>query len=478
MKKFLTVALTVAAVALCSSAYAGQIWTDGNGDGLADDSTILAAPSTNVTVGVWFDAQSFVFTNFLAYVEWSGDCISYVSASYVITGGANFPIDNFSHPRAIGFGGSGFNRGGVAHAGNIVLHINTPVSCCVTPIIDVYNPFYVFSQLGAGSAYQLFTTNPGTCYNDIQLPTGACCFPDFSCIAGLTAEQCAAQGGNQWNQDQDCTSCPQPPEFEACCFIDGSCVEAQVGQCPSGSQPQGSGTNCAGVNCPDLRPRQACCFPDGSCVEAIVGECPAGSTPQPVGTNCSPNICPQPPEFEACCFPDGSCVDAIVGQCPPGSLPRGAGTSCATEFCPDIRPREACCFPDGSCVVALLGQCPAGSVGQGAGTNCSPNLCPQPQFQACCFADGSCVDAPAGQCPPGSTPQAIGTSCATFVCPQPPVTGACCRADGTCEDNVEAGNCDGAGETFFPNTPCSQVTCPGGTAVEPSSWGNIKGLYR
>jgi hypothetical protein len=354
MKKFLSVAMTVALVALCSSAYAGQIWTDGNGDGLPDGGpAIVAPPSSNVTVGVWIDAQSFTWTNFLAFIEWpASQCISYVSASYTITGGSTFPIDNFSNPRAVGFGGSGFNQGGVDQIGNATFHINTNVSCCVSPIISTDNPYYTFSQLGSGAAYMLFSTAGSTCYNDVQLPTGACCLPDFSCIPNITASECAAAGGTQWNQGQPCSSCPPPPQFNACCF------------------------------------------------------------------------------------PDGSCVDAQVGQCPAGSTPQAVGTACATFTCQDIRPREACCFPDGSCIVAILGSCPAGSTPQGAGSTCSPN-----------------------------------------ICPQPPVLGACCRSDGSCADNVPQSDCPPPDGTWYPNTPCSQVDC-GGTAVEPTSWGNIKGLYR
>jgi hypothetical protein len=352
MKKFLTVALTAAAVALCSSAFAGQIWTDGNGDGLPDGGPpISAPPSSNVTVGVWFDAQAFTFTNFLAYIEWQGQCVSYVSATYVISGGSNFPIDNFSHPSAIGFGGSGFNRGGVVQVGNATFHVNVPTACCITPIIDQYNPYYVFSQLGAGSAYMLFTTNPGTCYGEAPPLTGACCFTDGSCQI-LTGPECAAQGGIY----------------------------------------RGDGVSCADANC-------------------------------------------EPPATEACCFPDGSCVDANVGQCPAGSQPQGAGTTCAGVNCPDIRPRGACCFPD---------------------FTCQPD-----QLQGDCEAAGGTW--------------LFGEPCTS--CPQPPELGACCLEDGTCIDALTRSQCDANGGLFFPNALCQDVTCPG-NAVEPKSWGNIKGLYR
>jgi hypothetical protein len=301
-------------LASCAPAGAGQIWTDGNGDGLPDGSPPAAPPSTNVTIGVWIDAQSFSWTNFLAYIEWTGQCISYVSASYVISGGSNFPIDNFSHPRGIGFGGSGYAQGGVDHIGNMTLHIDSPVSCCVTPIIDQYNPYYVFSQLGAGSAYMLFSTNPGTCYGCVGCNDGACCFPDGSCVV-VTPAECAAQGGLYRGDNVSCAEaqCDGGPPTEACCFCDGSCVETPVGQCPPNSIPQGQGTTCDPPSCGP--PPVACCFPDGSCITMTpCGECEAaGGVPQ-VGVQCDDIVCPQP-VVGACCLPSSECVDVTEAEC-------------------------------------------------------------------------------------------------------------------------------------------------------------------
>jgi hypothetical protein len=301
------VAVAAAVLALCSGANAGQIWTDGNGDGLPDVDPIVAAPSTNVTVGLWMDAQSFTWTNFLAFVEWQANCISYVSATYVISGGSNFPIDNFSHPRGIGFGGLGYVKSGIDQVGNVVLHIDTPTACCVTPIIDPYNPYYVFSQLTNGSAYMLFTTNPGTCYGGAPPVTGACCFSDGSCQQ-LEGPICTAQGGIYRGDGVSCADANcEPPATEACCFPDGSCVEANVGNCPAGSQPQGAGTTCAGVNCPDIRPRGACCFPDFTCQpDQLQGDCEAAGGTWLFGEPCT--SCPQPPVLGACCV-DGVCID-------------------------------------------------------------------------------------------------------------------------------------------------------------------------
>ena len=352
MKKFLSVAVAVALVALCSSAYAGQIWTDGNGDGLPDGgAAIVAPPSSNVTVGVWIDAQSFTWTNFLAYIEWSGQCISYVSASYVISGGSNFPIDNFSHPRGIGFGGSGYTQGGVDHIGNVTLHVNTPVNCCLTPIIDVYNPYYVFSQLGAGSNYMFFSTNPGSCVGDGP-QTGACCFCDGSCQDGLTAEECVAAEGSYVGDGSECaTAFCDVPGPVVCCFPDGTCSDI-LGICDCADA---GGVIVFAFGCqPGIcQPFEACCFPNGDCEEHRVGNCEPGSVPQGPGTGCVPNSCE--PEFptEACCFPDGSCINGPVGECPPGSTP--VEGRCELFVCPP--PIGACCLPTGECVDATIPEC-------------------------------------------------------------------------------------------------------------------------
>jgi hypothetical protein len=329
-----------------------------------------------VTVGVWIDAQSFTWTNFLAFIEWpASGCISYVSASYVITGGSTFPIDNFSNPMAIGFGGSGFNQGGVDQIGNATFHINTLVSCCVSPIISTDNPYYTFSQLGSGANYMLFSTAGRTCYNDVQAPTGACCLPDFSCIPNLTASECAAAGGTQWNEAQPCSSCPQPPQMEACCFVDGSCVDAVVGNCPAGSQGQGAGTSCATFTCQDIRPREACCFPDGSCVVALLGQCPAGSVGQGAGSTCTPNICPPPPGQGACCFPDFSCQILTAAGCESaGGTYQGDGSDCSA--CPTPPELGACCLPGGNCLDGVTrDQCSASGGTFYPNTPCSQVNC-------------------------------------------------------------------------------------------------------
>jgi hypothetical protein len=311
MKSLLTVSLMIAMTALYGAASAGQIWTDGNGDGLPDENWTPAPPSTNVTIGVWIDAQSFAWTNFLAYVEWIGDC-SYVSASYVISGGSNLPIDNFSHPRGVGFSGFGYTQGGVDQIGTVTLHINSAlVGCCVLPIIDIYNPYYVFSQLAAGSSYMIFVTNPATCYNGDMPAIGACCFCDGSCQV-LTQDQCVAQEG--WYNGDGTTCHPNPCSFNSiCCLPTGVCSEnypmcacEEVGGIPY------PGLTCEQVTCQIST--QACCLPIGICVEETFETCvQLQGAPQGEGTSCDLVDCPSP--FGACCLPAGNCAEMLESQC-------------------------------------------------------------------------------------------------------------------------------------------------------------------
>jgi hypothetical protein len=216
--------------------HAGQIWTDVNADGLPDPSTPYAVgPGSTLTFGLWFDAQSFVATNYLLYVEWTPGSASFERGTYLVYDCGQTPIDDFSHPNGVGFGATECPVSGVEHLVDFTLRIDNPVACCVTPIIDPYNPYYVFSQLGAGSAYMLFTSNPGTCFEAPTEPTEACCFGPWDDCADLSPADCSALLG----------------------------------------YPQGPGTVCAATICPDLPPpRGACCLPDGECLgDYPQGEC-------------------------------------------------------------------------------------------------------------------------------------------------------------------------------------------------------------
>jgi hypothetical protein len=52
---------------------------------------------------------------------------------------------------------------------------------------------------------------------------------------------------------------------------------------------------------------------------------------------------------------------------------------------------------------------------------------------------------------------------AVVDCQEP--TGACCDADANCTNDVEEGDCQDAGETFFVAQDCTEVTCPAPTGA-------------
>jgi hypothetical protein len=279
---FVTAIVIASTFVFCGPALTAQVWTDGDADGLPDAGPYSVAPNTEVTVGLWIDAEAFSWTNYLAYVEWAPGCIQYVGATYVITGGSNFPIDSFSHPNGVGFGGIGFNEGGIDHIGNINLTVVSPIACCVSPIINPKASYYVFSQLGAVTSYTLFSAMTATCYGEPGPLPGACCLPDGSCTI-VTEEGCVAAGGAYLGNGTQCASanCVQ-----ACCYPQGDCLDLDPALCISyGATPQGPGTTCATDGCPAW---QACCFPWGPCRDDIDGAtCTSrGGVPQGPGTTC------------------------------------------------------------------------------------------------------------------------------------------------------------------------------------------------
>lgn len=152
----------------CSAAPAAcaTIWTDANGDGLPD-TTIFNVPANTIdTVDIWIDSESFAWTNYLVYVEHASGAFKRRYAGYSIQGG-NFPIDWFSLPRGVGFGGYGYDNQGVEKIGWFAFKFLGTTALngkCIKPIIDIYNSYGVFSQLGSSESYALFSTASNSCY--------------------------------------------------------------------------------------------------------------------------------------------------------------------------------------------------------------------------------------------------------------------------------------------------------------------------
>lgn len=160
--------LLVALVALPSRARTATIWFDSDGDGLPQQGNLLAVSNgADLTLDVWINSGSFQWTNYLLYLEWDG-CLSLSDPEYVMAGGTNFPIDDFTKPSTIGFGGSGFNEHGSDLIGRVSVQINSPSGCCIKPVIELDEDYNVVTQLGYGESYRLFEDTDGLCFESLD----------------------------------------------------------------------------------------------------------------------------------------------------------------------------------------------------------------------------------------------------------------------------------------------------------------------
>ncbi len=271
---------------------------------------------------------------------------------------------------------------------------------------------------------------------------------------------------------------PGPPAPVACCFPNGSCQDLTPDTCSdAGGAPASIGTSCANFVCPPPPPppgSRACCFADGSCSNLLASDCvAAGGTPRGPGTTCANTICAGAVPI-ACCFADGTCADLPPTACAAaGGAPQGSGSNCASASCPNT---EACCMSNGACADITASACAAaGGASQGANTACATAACPA--AEACCLPDETCAERTPAVCvSQGGTPQGPGSTCATVACPTLP-RGACCLPGGICVADIFAFDCNQAGGTWYPNTPCDPTLCIA-NSVESKTWGQIKGLFR
>jgi hypothetical protein len=164
MRRVITTLFILAVAMLPTAVFAGQIWTDGNGDGLPDTNKLQALPSDNVTVSIWFDTQSFEMTYYQTYIQ-RDPCVQFVGATYEAGGGTTFPIDNFQHPFRTGHARSGLSpTHGVYRVGTITFHVEAPINCCVVPHIDGGDAPYSIIGNNATGGYAFFQSRFGTCW--------------------------------------------------------------------------------------------------------------------------------------------------------------------------------------------------------------------------------------------------------------------------------------------------------------------------
>jgi hypothetical protein len=206
----LVAVLTVALSFPAPRSFAGQVWTDANGDGLPDNRSYFSVPSDLLSVDIWLDTQSFTFTSFRVTVERSGP-VSTAAASYWISGGSNSPIDSTSRPNSLIYSGSGYSAHGVTRIGLLVVHPDQFFPGCapfVSPIIDAQDAFACRLTSGGGSQQFYFQTasssymDSGECFD-----LGACCLPNGSCFETYMYCDCVAAGGQFLGCKTACADC-------------------------------------------------------------------------------------------------------------------------------------------------------------------------------------------------------------------------------------------------------------------------------
>ena len=85
-----------------------------------------------------------------------------------------------------------------------------------------------------------------------SVPTGACCFPDGSCMDDMVQAECEGQGGTYMGHGITCDEVECVPQPQgACCYSDGSCSDDLTqAECEGeGGIYMGDGTTCAEVDC-------------------------------------------------------------------------------------------------------------------------------------------------------------------------------------------------------------------------------------
>lgn len=120
--------------------YIGRVWTDANGDGLADcgpANPLAAVTGEVVSFDVWLDSEDFTWSSFEIWVYWDPSCFEYVSSEYAVIGdGSVSPPTPDPFTGSVGFSGSGFENAGVSRIARIDLRPIASGSCCVVPILD------------------------------------------------------------------------------------------------------------------------------------------------------------------------------------------------------------------------------------------------------------------------------------------------------------------------------------------------------
>jgi len=347
---------------------------------------------------------------------------------------------------------------------------------------------------------QFFPTGAISMKMCFEVPGGACCLGDRSCMDDVTQNACVNDLGGEFLglysicalDDDGCTG------FGACCPDGGPsiCAIKTEAECADDIY-KGDGTSCDPVVDPCDNDTGACCTYDGACsvmneydceidprrdspgvYQGDTAECflQPGNIPRckPLGACCSttnPNICSDVPEDECVLYdcvnatgpdlcPLGYAID-VNGVCPPPVPPVtqrcfrqirsfSEGQPCSHGAC--FGPVGACCLL-GECSVTNRLACEnAGGVFTDMGADgwqaCEilpDNFCETDSngFNkgACCLPNGNCKLVTAPECVSSNGAfQGTGVACSQFICAQ----GACCHLESgvpSCTDDLRPFDC-------------------------------------
>lgn len=291
---------------------------------------------------------------------------------------------------------------------------------------------------------------------------GACCTFQNECL-DTTASQCANMDGSTFFANMTCADGPcGPPPVGACCD-NGACADDMLeDDClNAGRVWAGPNTTCADVPAPC--DTGACCVAN-NCQLLIPSEC-ASQGGQFVGGACTSGLCAPP--SGACCS-GTNCVVTEPANCTEeqGRVYLGDGTTCEGDPCGmGGNPTGACCSETFGCLNDVTAsQCAAsGGLYAGNDTTCSSGIC---DLGACCRGSVCTIEFQLACVQVSGEYLGSGSTCEGFPCGLPP-TGACCRFDGTCENDVVAGACTGSDTWLGAETVCTAGSCtPGACCLE------------
>lgn len=258
---------------------------------------------------------------------------------------------------------------------------------------------------------------------------GGCCFGDGTCDT-VTADDCAAGGGNYFGDNSDCAS--GSCNAGACCVGTAQCSDVTEDACDGlGGTYRGDGTDCASIDCSVIEPGDNC----EVAIEVTDGDNAFDTTNMTAGT-----------DLPTCAEDSG----AFGWTAPTPDIWFMWTASESTDY--DISTCDLASFD--TSLVVYEGDC---------------------SNQVACNgdaeADGACqqyhsalvLSATAGETYyiriGGWSDAEFGAGTLSIAVRPPPAPGACCLAAGTCLDNLDSEQCAAFGGTAFPETTCADGVC-------------------